>query len=529
MTEPFITSSVLIMVVIALRFLFRGKISRWLQYALWGLVLLRLLLPFSPLESSFSVMNALPNSSFAERQVHVLPISRQSVGEAYGIVVNSNRIVADVHSFGYPVLSGDGETITRYAGKMSVREILSLIWLTGSIAFLLWFMVTNMIFSRQMQKTRQVYGAEGTDTDHFPLPVYVTEQIASPCLFGLIHPAVYLTPKAAAREGVTCHVLAHELCHYRHGDHIWSVLRGLCLAVWWWNPLVWTAAILSRTDSELACDEAVIKTIGEENRFAYGHTLIDMIAVRETPSGLINAATTMASGKRRIQERLNMIIKKPKTVVPALAAVLLLITVSAVSTFTGAGKDIQDVPEQDFPVVDRVFASDSTGLEQLGRDAATFYYTQFMTEEVPQRWHLTKYEPLSGRLMAGDEQEFAVWITSYLETDGGGFLVGEGIPNDPEDLSKGGICPEVGRQFRIKALGGGKYEIVSIGTGGGAQGLAPVDSAVSYGIMELRNGEARRAVSPLSGADAQLGKLDTALAAKAYKGAVLFRKVEQKS
>jgi len=475
-----ITSSVLIAVVIALRFLFKGKISRRLQYALWGLVLFRLLLPIPLFESPFSVMNAVPDNSIGGRQVYVLPISKQPVTETHGITVGSNGTVADANSFGYAVLSADGATITRYAEKMSISEIWRLIWLTGGLAVGLWFICTNIVFSRRLRQTRRQYQAPDYPAAGYSarkLPVYVTEHIASPCLFGILHPAIYLTPRAVENQDNTRYALAHELCHYRHGDHIWALLRCLCLAVWWWNPLVWAAAVFSREDLELACDEAVIKRVGQDNRLAYGHTLVDMIAVRKAPGSLIYAATTMVSGKRSLKERLNLIVNSPKTVIPALAAVLLIVAVCAGCTFTDAGKNAQNAQGQDFPAVEMVFSSANNGLEQLGRDAASFYYAQFMKDDVPRHWHITKYETLSCQLMACDHAEFAVWVTSRLETDGGGFLVGEGIPNDPNDLNKGGVCPEVGRQFRIKALDNGEYEIVSIGTGGGDQGLAPIIAA----------------------------------------------------
>ncbi len=351
MTECVITSSVLISALLILRFLFRGKISRRLQYALWGLVLVRLLLPFSLFGSPISVMNAVPGGgSLGERQVYVLPVSKEPVSEASGVAVSGGQIVGDANSFGYPVLSGDGGTVTRYAEKMSVEEILKIVWLSGGIAFALWFALANLLFYRRLRRTRRAYPAGDCR-----LKLYVAEGIASPCLFGLFPPAVYLTPKAAEGEESVCHVLAHELCHYRHGDHVWSVLRGVCLALWWWNPLVWAAAYFSRQDSELACDEAVIQKLGEGNRLAYGRTLVDMIAVRKAPSGLLNAATTMVSGKRGIGERLNMIVKNPKTVLPAAAAILLAAAVCAGCTFTGAqsaegkpdaGKDSPDYARQ---------------------------------------------------------------------------------------------------------------------------------------------------------------------------------------
>lgn len=597
MIEYVVTSSVLMAAVIVLRSLFRRRISRRLQYALWGLVLLRLLMPFSLFASSFSVMNMVPHSNLKERQAHVLPASRQPVSEPPGDRLG-NVAAGDPDSPGYAV-SPEGEMSgSRYTASMSVGRALSLTWLSGGVAAGLWFAATNLVFYRHLRKTRQ----ECSDTG-CGLPVFVTEHIASPCLFGIIRPAIYLTPKTLENGKSVRHVLAHELCHYRHGDHLWSIMRVLCLAGWWWNPLVWAAAVLSREDSELACDEAVMREIGEEDRLAYGHTLVDMIAVRRPSAGLMCATTTMISRKSGIKERLDMIVSAPKAAVSAMIAVPVLVAVFVGCTFTGArataplsaqealsqlaasvahssgavsflvpedyekpeewdihihvagrqqfadefsqsthvledtndakawepgkqyvisiddayteltltaflpgegGETLEKSVDLLFPEVDMAFSSDSTDLEQLGLDAAMSYYSQFMGDQVPKHWHITKYETLSCRLMAGDQREFAVWITSTIETDGGGFLVGEGTPADPDDLTEGGICPEVGRQFRVKALGGGKYEIVSVGTGGSDGGLEPVERSMSYELIQLRHGEALRVLMPLSGNDAEL-------------------------
>ena len=133
------------------------------------------------------------------------------------------------------------------------------------------------------------------------------------------------------------YILAHEETHFRHGDHLWSYLRCACLAVHWFNPLVWWAAALSRRDCELACDDGTLRRLGDEHRKAYGATLITMVAGRLKPSDLLCGATTMTSGKTGIRERITMIAKKPKTLLPALLAALLLLAAVAGCTFTGAG------------------------------------------------------------------------------------------------------------------------------------------------------------------------------------------------
>lgn len=349
MIETIITSSLLILVIILLRFAFRGKISRRLQYALWGLVLLRLLCPFALFDSPMSVMNAVDVTA-AEQRISGQPAPPPSaaVAPAEHTAVTGAATAADASAPG----AAAPPPMTAAPG-----DVLKAVWLTGAGVVGLWCILTNILFYRRLRRYRRPCDAEsyilalaGTDDRAAPqrrLPVYSMENIASPCLFGLFRPAIYLTPKATATEASVRHVLTHEQCHYAHGDHLWSLLRGVCLSLYWFNPLVWVAAVMSRTDCELACDEAAVKRLGTDQRLNYGRSLIDLIAVKAAPAGLMCAATTMNSGPKSIKERLNMIIKHPKTLLPALITVLLVMTVAAGCTFTGAktGADVQSAME----------------------------------------------------------------------------------------------------------------------------------------------------------------------------------------
>ena len=271
MKDILITSSVLIAAVTAVRFAFRNKISRRLQYALWGLVLLRLLLPVPLPQASFSVLSGARMLS-AQWQP---PVSREA--DTPAAPESGSAAAGSVQpSAAAPALPPAGPAPA--APDSASPDVLTVIWLTVAGLVLLWFLGANLSLSRRLKRTRVPCPQPG-----FRLPVYVTGAIVSPCLFGLFRPAVYLTPKAAASPDSLRHVLTHELCHFRHGDHIWSLLRGLCLSLYWFDPLVWAAAILSRADSELACDEAAIRALGAEHRLGYGKTLVDMIAVRRSP------------------------------------------------------------------------------------------------------------------------------------------------------------------------------------------------------------------------------------------------------
>ncbi len=136
---------------------------------------------------------------------------------------------------------------------------------------------------------------------------------ALPCLYGFPRPAVYLTPAAAGEPELLGHVLRHELTHRRHGDHIWAVLRAAALALHWYNPLVWLAAVLSRRDGELACDEGALQGADDRERAAYGRTLIRLVTARPSAGELLCCATTMTAGTSSLKERIAMIARKPRT------------------------------------------------------------------------------------------------------------------------------------------------------------------------------------------------------------------------
>ena len=197
------------------------------------------------------------------------------------------------------------------------------------------------------------------------LSVYVSRHAKSPCLFGL-NPAIYIPPDCLDDNEALKFILAHEEAHYRHGDHLWSYLRCICLALHWFNPLVWLAAVLSRRDCEMACDESVLNRIGDEYRKAYGNTLINMIERQTKPSDLLLGTTMMTSGKSAIKERITMIAQKPRMLPSTLLVVIFFLATAAGCTFTGAkGQDkIVDYPS---PVVGEQWGQTFTGFTS-GKD-----------------------------------------------------------------------------------------------------------------------------------------------------------------
>ena len=335
MKDILITSSVLITAILLLRFLFRSTISRRTQYALWLLVALRLLIPASIGSSSWSVASItdkLPERETTESIVTVvggdipqlaprepdptLPEAmRQEMYREYQREWKDEVDRVKVETGGTPI---------------TVQDILRAAWYSGMAVMALWFLAANIRFARKLRRTR--VPLDGAESKY---PVYLCDDIPSPCLFRLFRPAIYVTSEAAKEENRLRYVIAHEETHARHLDPLWSLVRSVCLAVWWFNPLVWLAAYCSRADCELACDEGTLVRLGESARVSYGETLLALIPVRRGGNPMLTA-TTMTAGKRQMKERIRRIAEHKRPLAAALVVVLALTGVACAATFTGA-------------------------------------------------------------------------------------------------------------------------------------------------------------------------------------------------
>ena len=228
-----VSSSVLILVVIALRYVLRGKLSLRMQYALWLLVLVRLLVPVSFGASDLSVMNAVPERAPTVQQ----GIDRQDiVGERNDAPANAGTVGIPAQSMNEaapPDLVQNVTTATVTAPtveKTDWARIAKTVWLAGAAALGLVFLAVNLHFGKKLRRSRE--RVEETDAC---LPVYESGETDTPCLFGVAKPSIYVTPDTRTEAETLRYALAHEQTHYRHGDNLWAVLRGVCLALHWYR------------------------------------------------------------------------------------------------------------------------------------------------------------------------------------------------------------------------------------------------------------------------------------------------------
>lgn len=360
-----LTSCFLILAVLLLRAVLGKHISAGLRYALWAVVLVRLLVPVQLFTAPIPLSVIRERTESQTVQTGQLPQGQFQQGWGAAPALNVGNTVL-------PNLSGNGavnvwesssqerpETAKPTVAALNweaVQNTLIWAWMGGAAAMGLALLLSNARFALTLRRRRRALNGTGCS-----LPVYIADGLPSPCLFGLFAPAVYVLPETVKSPAMLCHVLAHEETHARHLDHIWSLARCAVLAIHWWNPLVWLAVSLSRRDGELACDEGALKRLGDGERKAYGCTLLTIVTARCSPVDLLNCATTMSGSKRALWERVGRIAKAPKRL---LWAVVLAVVVAALATACSFAKaaepdDLKDTPD-DSPI-----QSESVNLDDM--------------------------------------------------------------------------------------------------------------------------------------------------------------------
>ena len=354
MVEWIVSSSALILLVLAVRALAKTHLSCRARYALWLLVLVRLLVPVQLFAASWGVAEAEVPGRVTEPSVMVMPLERQefSMQEFY----NSDTALPIMEGYGpngnvTVEFHGDQMEITRYAAKWSVADILRAVWLAGAGVLALTLLISNLRFARRLRRTRVAYDALVGGAR-----VYIVDWLVSPCLTGVFRPTAYLTPPCTADERTLRHVLAHETTHRLHGDCVWSLLRLAALCLHWYNPLVWLAVAVSKRDGELACDEATLGRLGEDERFAYGETLLSLVRAKPNTRELLSVTTSMTAGKTSMRERIETIARHPRTKVAALVLALAVLLTATVFAFSRA-KEPEPAPMTEEEALDALEAS----------------------------------------------------------------------------------------------------------------------------------------------------------------------------
>ena len=285
-----ISSSWLVMAVLILRLVLK-KAPKWINVLLWGIVAVRLICPFS-FESALSLIPSA--ETFPEKA-----ISGPSFDVQTGITPVDNRIndyLGDRYFEGVTVPANNG---------YNIMTILSIVWFIGILLLVAYTVISYWRLHRE------------TDTAvRYKDNIFQSENVSSPFVLGLIKPRIYLPFNMNGQD--LEHVVAHEQAHIRRKDHWWKPLGFLLLTIHWFNPFIWLSYVLLCRDIELACDEKVIKELGNKQRADYTQTLVAC-----SVNCRMIAACPLAFGEVGVKERVKSVMnyKKPAFWIVILAAI----------------------------------------------------------------------------------------------------------------------------------------------------------------------------------------------------------------
>ena len=314
MLKDALTLSALIAAVLLVRAAFKNRVPKRLLYALWLVVLLKLCLP-----GTAYALPLLPAEQTAAVQQTETPAQSAPAAQ------QPTQAAAQPQTPAQQPASQPQEAAKPAAAMPLVTEPVLVIWFCGSLLLGLWLLVTWLVFTVRLRRSRRFLGRRGR------VRIYAAGSISSPCLAGLI-PAVYLTEDVVQTDAAEL-ILRHELTHLRHLDPLWSFCRAAAVTVYWWNPFVWLAAFVSGRDAELACDEAVAVKLSPAQRVAYARAILAQ-APRKT------AALSLAGPP--VKERIVFLTRKQRTSVLCVVLALLLTVTATGCSFaelTARGED----------------------------------------------------------------------------------------------------------------------------------------------------------------------------------------------
>ena len=302
-----ISASWLVLAVLALRLVLR-RAPKWVNVLLWGIVALRLMLPFS-IESAVSLIPSAETVSPAAVQFDPAP----TITSGVSVIDNAVNPSLSEHFSAVPTASVNPLYVW--------TEIAGWVWLIGLGAMLLYALVSYLRLRRRVSVSLPIQ-------DH----IYLCDAISSPFILGVVKPHIYLP--SGLDEVQRQNVLSHERAHLARRDHWWKPLGFALLAVYWFNPVLWLAYALLCRDIELACDERVIRTMDESAVKTYSTVLLACSMLRK-------AAITcpLAFGEVGVKERVKNALHYKKPAFWVVAASVAVCVVVAVCFLTNPPTD----------------------------------------------------------------------------------------------------------------------------------------------------------------------------------------------
>lgn len=342
--EMSVTGAIIIAAVMLIRLCMK-RLPRRYAYFLWIIPAIRLLCPFT-VSSEVSLFNLFPTQS-VQVEYEERIVTEQTVELPETAIPQETTPVVTVHYPEQPEQpSQPQDTVNEkqpseeaVQRKVSAISIVSIVWLTGTAAMLVY------VASSYIRTYRRISSAALLQNN-----IFISHSIDTPFVFGLIKPKIYIPDGISGTD--LQYILAHENAHIKRLDHAAKLLAMVILSVHWFNPLVWLGFKLMTDDMELSCDEKALGSYDVEDRKAYATTLLNM-SVRQNS---LNLGGMLSFGESGIKTRIKGVLamKKPKAIACVLAVAVII--AAAVCLLTSAEKLVVEDGERAIVTVTGTYA-----------------------------------------------------------------------------------------------------------------------------------------------------------------------------
>lgn len=288
--EMSVLGSMFILLVLFARLLSKNHAPKWIFTVLWGICTLRLLLPFSAAKVLIGQAMS-PEQNFGSYKGFVSRVNHVNLGAETSTAANSSLVSTGI----------------------SVSTVLMILWVLGATLTAVWLMVTYI-------KCRKAFNNALPVEDNFitkwrsshklkrKIKIKFSDRVSAPLTYGIINPVILLPMNIELNEDEIRYILEHEYTHIKRFDAVFKLMLSVTLCIHWFNPLVWAMYVIANRDIEFACDEEVIKKLGESERSKYAMTLINMEEKR-----ILTRTIFSGFGANSTEERVKSIMKKKNT------------------------------------------------------------------------------------------------------------------------------------------------------------------------------------------------------------------------
>lgn len=333
--------------ILLFRFIFKNRISPKLQYLMWWLLILRLIIPVTPDIGIHLGLQSIPQ----EQAVQAAPSATAPVLDvAPASVPNTQPSYESVTPAVQPDTDVAPSQHVNPTKSTDWYSIVFVVWLLGAIGFLGWLIFVKLRYYESLQhlmasgpkEVYELYDRCCKELGVKPLPLWIVNKSMSPGIAFFGEPVLLVPLSLCNDESILRFALLHELTHKKRGDHYMTLLLNILRAVYWFDPVVHFAFSELRSDMESACDSDVLAYIGHEQKRGYLTVILDMFSYDTEPI----LGMSQIRSKRMAKRRMKGAFMKSRTS-PAFRAITLCIAlIMSLCCFTTA---CQSAPEKDTP------------------------------------------------------------------------------------------------------------------------------------------------------------------------------------